>query len=305
MKWQKVTVKYESHDPETAVTLIGEVFTEFGAKGFIEESPVVDTDVDWAEDALPIAGYYAVSGFFPARHYGEAESTAFKRTIAGLNPAILQGFELFHSEVDEEDWAESWKAHFHPVKISDRIVVCPSWELYNARGDEIILMIDPGMAFGTGAHATTTLCVRMIERYLKPGMRFLDIGTGSGILMIAAAKLGAAGLTGVDSDPVAVEVAERNLVGNDIPAEDFELARGDLVQAIEGSFNMIVANILSEVICGLVPDIPPILSPDGFFIASGIIIEKESMVLETLARAGFEIIETQHLDGWTVIVAKT
>ena len=301
MKWLKTTVTYESSDTETAVALISEIFQAFGVKGVVEESPVTDAGVDWAEDAVATTANYGVTGFFPEKYHGKKQRETFQKLISELQPAIISSFTLSYDEVDEEDWAESWKLHFHPFKVTDRIVVCPSWRSYAARKDEIIIELDPGMAFGTGTHPTTALCIRLVEQFMTREMRFLDIGTGSGILMITAAKLGAIKPAGIDSDPVALEVAESNLLRNNIPADGFSLAEGDLVDTVDRPFDMIVANILAEIICNLVPDIPPILAPNGILIVSGIIVDKEAMVLTKLHAFGFKIIETHHLEGWSAI----
>lgn len=305
MKWLKTTVIYESSDPETAVALISDIFQGFGLKGVIEESASgAGADLDWAENAASPAAHNAVIGFFPEPYYGDRHRKRFESMLCELKPAIIDNFEVTCSEIDEEDWAESWKLHFHPVKITDRIVVRPGWREYEAHAGEIIIELDPGMAFGTGTHPTTALCIRLVEAHMKPGMKFLDIGTGSGILMIAAAKTGATTMAGIDNDPVAVEVAGNNLLRNKIAPADFTLVEGDLVTSVNRPFDMIAANILAETICRMIPDIPPLLSPGGVFIASGIIIEKEPMVLEALHSQGFEIIEIRQLEGWTAIAAR-
>ncbi len=305
MKWLKTTVVFESGDPETAAALINEIFQEFGLTGVIIESPDRNADLDWAENAPPNADRNAVIGFFTEKHHGEKYLKLLENRVGELKPSILSRFEISCSDIDDEDWAESWKLHFHPVKITDKIVIRPGWQHYDALEGDIIIELDPGMAFGTGTHPTTALCIRMVEQYTTPGIKFLDIGMGSGILMITAAKTGARILTGIDSDPVALEVAENNLLTNNISAGDFTLMEGDLVATVNGSFEVIAANIVAETICRLVPDIVPLLSPGGIFIASGIIVEKEPMVLEKLCDHGFEIIEIRQLEGWTAIAARS
>lgn len=304
MKWRKTTVVFESGDPETAAALINEIFQELGLTGVIIESPDSNADLDWAEDAPFQADHNAVIGFFTEKHHGEKYLQLLKYRVEELKPSIISRFEISASDIDDEDWAESWKLHFHPIKITDKIVIRPGWQHYDALEGDIIIELDPGMAFGTGTHPTTALCIRMVEQYMTPGIKFLDIGTGSGILMITAAKTGAGKLTGIDCDPVALEVAENNLLTNDISADDFTLIEGDLVAAVNGSFEMIAANIVAETICRLVPDIVPLLSPGGIFIASGIIVEKEPMVLEKLCDHGFEISEIRQLEGWCAVAAR-
>lgn len=303
MKWHKTSVLFESGDPETAAALITDIFLEFGLKGVIVESPDVEPGLDWAENAAAGPGRHAVTGFFPENHQKKNRKSLLKDRLSGLSPSVLDTFRITCSDVDEEDWSESWKRHFHPVRVTDRIVVRPSWRAYDPGDDEIVIDLDPGMAFGTGTHPTTALCIRMVAALLKKNQSFLDIGTGSGILMIAAAKTGAGKLMGIDCDPVAVAIARKNLLRNHVSESAFTLVEGDLAERADRRFDVIAANIVAETICGLIPDIPPILSENGIFIASGIIIEKEEMVIEKLADCGFTIIRRRYCDGWCAIAA--
>ncbi len=313
MKWLKTTVVYDSRDPETAAALIGDIFREYGLKGVIVESPDSEADPDdradpdWADNAFPVPDRLAVIGFFPEQYQDPAHRRRFEKQLGALKPAIIESFDVLYSDVDEEDWAESWKTHFHPVRITERIIVRPGWQPCETSENDLVIEIDPGMAFGTGTHPTTALCIRLIERHLAPGGSFLDIGTGSGILMIAAAKLGAAKTAGTDCDPMAVEIAGRNLAANHIAPDRFVLSEGDLAAGANalanGPYDMIAANIVAETITHLIADIPPMLSEKGIFIASGIIVEKEDMVLEKLTEHGFEIMEVQHREGWSAIAA--
>lgn len=304
MKWVKAEVIFESADPETTAALITEVFQEFGLQGVIVESPDEDPDLDWAEDALSLPAHHAVIGFFPGDFHDAEQRRRFEEQVGKVHPAKEWEYRIEYSEMDDEDWAESWKAHFHPIRIDDRITVKPTWEDYSPGIGELVIELDPGMAFGTGTHPTTALCIRMIHRWIAPGCCFLDIGTGSGILMIAAAKLGAMRLTGVDSDPVAVGVAESNLRLNRIDPHTYSLINGNLTDAVTGSFDLIVANILSETIRDLIPHIGPRLAEGGIFIASGIIAPKSLMVEETLLRNGFKILEIGSEEDWIAIVAR-
>lgn len=313
MKWLKTTVVYDSGDPETAAALIGDIFREYGLKGVIVESPDTEADPDgrtapdWADNAFPAADRLAVIGFFPEQYQDPPHRRRFEKQLDALKPAIIESFDVFYSDVDEEEWAESWKSHFHPVRITERIIVRPGWQPCETSENDLVIEIDPGMAFGTGTHPTTALCIRLIERHLSPGGSFLDIGTGSGILMIAAAKLGAAKTAGTDCDPMAVEIAGRNLAANHIPPDRFVLFEGDLTAGAsalaDGPYDMIAANIVAETIAELIADIPPILSEKGIFIASGIIVEKEEMILEKLAEQGFETVAVLNREGWSGIAA--
>ena len=187
-------------------------------------------------------------------------------------------YTIGYHDLDEQDWAESWKQYFYTEKITDRIVINPSWRKYDPAPGEIVLEIDPGMAFGTGTHPTTRMCIGLIEKWIHPGDTFLDVGTGSGILMIAAAKMGAKTLTGIDNDAVAVSVAAQNLQKNNIQPETYAIQTGNLVGGLSGQFSLVTANILSEVIMTLIDDILPVLQKNGIFICSGIIQPKQAMI---------------------------
>jgi ribosomal protein L11 methyltransferase len=209
---------------------------------------------------------------------------------------------VFAEKVREEDWANNWKKYYKPTKIGQNIVVKPIWEEYEAKADEIILELDPGMAFGTGTHETTRMCVAALEKYITPDTTVFDIGTGSGILAIAAAKLKAKHAVGVDLDPVAVDSAKENVAFNKL--DNIDILEGNLLDVVEGKADIVVANIIAEIIMILVDDVKEALLPGGFFISSGIIRERRDMVEQKLIDSGFEI-EEVNVDGeWVCIIAK-
>ena len=219
----------------------------------------------------------------------------------GLAP-LLDGLTLTYAE--EEDWANAWKQYFKPTKVGDRLVIVPSWEAYAPAPDELILKLDPGMAFGTGGHPTTRLCMQVLETTVKPGMKIADIGTGSGILSIAAARLGALQVLATDIDPLACRIARENVVVNELEGA---IAVLDLAQfdSKAQECDLIVANILAATIIELAPSIAPRLKPGGIFIGSGIVTEYHAAVREALAEVGLELIETRSEDIWVCLVAKT
>ena len=203
----------------------------------------------------------------------------------------------------EEDWANNWKKYYKPTLLGEKIVVKPTWEDYTAKENELVIEIDPGMAFGTGTHETTRMCIQALERYVKPETTVFDVGCGTGILAIAAAKLEAKMAVGVDLDPVAVEVAKENVKCNNL--ENIEILYGNLVDVIEGKADIVVANILAEIVCILTDDVKRVLKNGGYFISSGIIHDRVEMVKTKLENSGFEVLEVNTEGEWNCIVAKS
>ncbi|MBQ7820822.1 MAG: 50S ribosomal protein L11 methyltransferase [Clostridia bacterium] len=204
----------------------------------------------------------------------------------------------------EEEWSTAWKKYYKPIKVSDRLVIVPMWEDYIPENGEVIVKMDPGMAFGTGTHETTRLVAGLIEKYMKNGDRVLDVGTGSGILSICAAKLGASSCAAYDIDPVAVRVAKENCEKNGC-ADKIVCGVSDLLKQVEipdGGFDFAVANIVADIIIRLAPDIGRCLKNGAAYITSGIIDERENDVLEAMADVGFKVTESVHENGWCAIV---
>ncbi|MCI8648565.1 MAG: 50S ribosomal protein L11 methyltransferase [Anaerotruncus sp.] len=212
-------------------------------------------------------------------------------------------YTIEREQVDEQDWANNWKKYYFPTKVGDRLVVCPSWEQYQPKPDEVVLTMDPGMAFGTGTHDTTRLCMQLLERYITPAATLLDIGTGSGILAVAALLLGAQQAVGVDIDEVAVRVAKENAAANQVTGRVTFLA-GDLTEKVHGQFSVITANIVADVIIRLIPSLAQFLAPDGVFIASGIIDTRETEVLAALEQAGYQLEQRRESGGWVALSAR-
>ena len=207
-----------------------------------------------------------------------------------------------HEKMHEEDWANTWKQYYKPTKVGEKIVVKPIWEEYEAKDGELVVDLDPGMAFGTGTHETTRMCIQSLEKYVKEDSTVFDVGCGSGILAIAAAKLGAKLAVGVDLDPVAVESSIENVGYNKL--KNIEILHGNLVEVIDGKADIVVANILAEIICILTDDFKRVLKDGGVFITSGIIHDRVDMVCEKLEATGFEVMEKNRDGEWNCIVAK-
>jgi len=309
MQWIEVKVVFDQpgQDPahnELAVDLISDIFYDFGLQGVVVEDPAIDPEEDWAEDAIGRAVCHAVTAYLPEDSQSETRYRVLEDKLSQLKVRTGLNSRTGYKKLDDEDWAHAWKAYFWPRKISRHLVVKPTWREYTPESDEIVIELDPGMAFGTGTHPTTVLCAAMIEKYLKTGDCFLDVGTGSGILMIAAARLGAARVCGIDKDEAAVKVAAANLIINSIQPQRFQVKTANLVDETGETYDMIAANILTHVILDLIVDIGRVLNPEGIFICSGIIAKNQSQVTEALQNIGFEILEVVGQEEWVAITSR-
>ena len=203
--------------------------------------------------------------------------------------------------VEQEDWQNSWRKYYHPMDVGQRLAVVPSWQDYET--SRVKLILDPGLAFGTGGHETTNLCLEVLDERVRGGERVLDIGTGSGILAIAALKLGAAVAEGVDIDPVAVRTAGENAALNGV-ADKLTVLVGDLSDKASGKYDIITANIVANAIMALAPVVPGLMADDAVFIASGIIDSRKDEVIAALEAAGLAVLEVKEKRGWECIVCK-
>lgn len=204
----------------------------------------------------------------------------------------------------DEEWKDKWKAYFKPTKITEHIVVCPSWEEYEPSSDEeVVISIDPGMAFGTGTHETTSLTTLLMEKYLKPGEKVLDVGCGSGILSIIAARLGASEVLGIDIDDEAVTASEENGELNGV-TDTARFQIGDLTEGVDFQADVVVANLLTHLVLRLSPDIPKHMLPGGRYVTSGILAEQEESVVQALEELGFTVLEIAEKGDWCCIAAR-
>jgi ribosomal protein L11 methyltransferase len=304
MKYIEAKITFDHPDAGLVGDLVAGVFFDFDLQGVVVEDPGMEPVEEWAEDAVARPSAHAVIGYLPGDGRLDRCCAQLEAEIARMGNHLGLVYRISYRQVDEQDWAEAWKAFFWPQKIGERIVVKPSWRDYEARPDDIVIEIDPGMAFGTGTHPTTCLCVQLIEAGLKPGDSFLDIGTGSGILMVAAGKLGAGRMCGVDRDEMAVRIASENLYRNGIGADRFHLAQGSLTAPVQGRFDVIAANILTHVVLGLLEDVPRVLKPGGLFICSGIIEENKNLVVGRMTAMGFGITDVLLKEGWVAIAGR-
>lgn len=310
MKWSELSI----HTTNEAVEAVSNILHEAGASGVvIEDSDELGREREdlFGEiyslnpDDFPVDGV-RVKAYL-------AETSFLLETVEEIKLAInnLTNFDidLGHNvvsvqEVDEEDWATAWKKYYHPVKISNRFTIVPTWEDYEpVNTDELIIELDPGMAFGTGTHPTTVMCLQALEKTVQTDSSVIDVGTGSGVLSIGAAKLGASKIHALDLDEVAVRSAIENIALNKVD-HIVRVTHGNLLDNVDEQADIVVANILAEIIMTFTDDAFTIVKEGGLFITSGIIATKKDDVRESLQHAGFEIEEVMMMEDWVTIISR-
>ena len=310
MKWSEISV----HTTRDAVEAISNIFHEAGAGGVVIEDPedlvrkwdgqfgeIYELDPeDYPQEGIIVKAYLPVDESLIPK-IDQIKGKIYELELHGF---ATENYNITQSLVSEEDWAGEWKKYYKPVKVTNRLTIVPTWEHYEPiEKDECIIELDPGMAFGTGTHPTTVLCLQMLEKYLEEHHHVLDVGTGSGVLSIAAAKLGAEKVLGVDLDGVAVRVARENVKQNHVQ-ETVSMQQNDLVKGLTGRYDLIVANILAEIILMFVEDAYGLLQSGGKFIASGIIKRKYPEVEQALLSSHFKIVEKVEMEDWVAVVAQ-
>ena len=301
MQWLELTVR--TH-PE-AVESVSELLSRYTPGGVAIEEPI--ELVDEGQEYRVVTGQpVLVHAYLPM---DGTEEEARQRVAEGLwhFASLGQHFvgELQTQVVNEEDWANAWKDYFHVTHIGQRLVIRPSWREYTPKGEEVVLELDPGMAFGTGLHPTTRLCLEQVEQRTRPGMRIIDVGTGSGILALAAAKLGAASVYCIDNSSVAVESATANVALNGL-SDKITVVLGILDETeaahMAGQFDIVLVNILAHIIGGMAPQLAEVVAPGGLVIASGIIEARRIEAEQPLLAAGLELIDQAMIDDWLVLI---
>ena len=300
MEWtdiQLTVAQKDAEQAEAAATMIAEGGIYIEDYSDLEQQVAEIAHVDLIEPELlakprdvVIIHIYLEPGAQPAETLGAIQA---RMESAGIPYTVRT------AGVAQEDWQNGWRKYYHPMEIGRRLAVVPSWQAYDT--DRVKLLLDPGLAFGTGGHETTSLCLEALDELTAGGERVLDIGTGSGILAIAALKLGAACAEGVDIDPVAVRTACENAALNGV-AGQFTGLVGDLSDKASGTYQIITANIVANAIISLAPAVPGLLAEGGHFIASGIIDTRAQEVAEALAKAGLTIAQRKDKRGWVCFV---
>jgi ribosomal protein L11 methyltransferase len=310
MKWAEITIKTTTE----AVEAITNILYEQNVGGVSIEDPKDfkfqkkhEYDWDFVEEEIFNSGYDGViiKTYITEERDVSDDIKLIKEKIEGLKEFGIDVGEAIVelSQVDEEDWANEWKNYYKPTKIGEKIVVKPTWEDYEANDTDLIIELDPGMAFGTGTHETTSMCIRELEKYVKPESKVFDIGCGSGILAIAAAKLGVKDVLAVDLDEVAVKVSKENIELNKVEGSVNAL-HGNLMEVVKDKADIVVANIIADIIKILAKDIKQFMKDDAVFISSGIIHAKVDEVKEALTQNGLEIVHVESLGEWNAIVSK-
>ncbi|MCL1796387.1 MAG: 50S ribosomal protein L11 methyltransferase [Clostridia bacterium] len=313
MDWVEVTVRTNTH----GVDMVSELLMRHGAKGTSVEDrfdTAVDSECPGRWDLLDPSVVEAmdqdalVRAYLPEDAGGRERLALFVNALSVLTPDSI-GFDagsltVSSKTVRDEDWAESWKQYYKPFRVGERLVVKPVWETFAENPGDIVLEIDPGPAFGNGSHETTAMCMMLMEQTIRPGDTVLDVGTGSGILALAAAGLGASRVFAIDLDPVAVRVASENIERNGF-ADIAQVCVGDLLRDVDCVSDLVVANIIADAVIRLASTVRGRLKPGGTYIASGIIRERERDVLESIQKAGFKVSRVERQGEWVAISART
>lgn len=296
--------------------LVSEILLEAGSEGtmiedrndvFENQRPEGQWDIIDPAIADRIGEDVKVTGYYPIdenRNNVISSIASALGRLQALTPDVDLGkLEMQVQGFENEDWSESWKKSFKPIRLGDHIVICPGWLEYEKQPDDKVIEIDPGMAFGTGTHETTGMCAALIEKYVQPGQRVIDIGTGSGILAIVAAHMGAKKVLATDLDAVAVRVAAENAALNGF-GDKIDCRCGDLLDVVDVSGDVVIANIIADVILMLAKPVRERIVPNGVFICSGIATDRREDVRRALLENDYEILDEPVKGEWAAFAAR-
>ncbi|WP_066495312.1 50S ribosomal protein L11 methyltransferase [Abyssisolibacter fermentans] len=312
MKWIEVQIKTTTE----AVEIVSNILYEVGIGGLVIEDPndiiasSENESWDYIDSKLLDQDFEGVivKGYFEESEDLKDKIELIKENVEKipqycLNKGLGEITEVTTTEIENQDWSKVWKKYYKPKKIGEKVVIKPSWEKYQKKDDELIIEIDPGTAFGTGTHETTIMCIRQLEKHVHNLDTVIDVGCGTGVLSIGAAKLGAISVVGVDLDEECVKVARENVRKNGV-ANVVQIKSGNMLDNIDCKANIVVANIVANIINVISKDIDKFLEDDGVFIASGIIIDKLKEVKNELVKNGLKIIDETVMGEWACVVSK-
>ena len=302
--------------PDDRSELVAEIFRDAGAGGIAFTGPLLmrrsaeadNVDGKLFPEDIPRGELIRVTAYYPVDDTLENRLLSIRSALDaafggdraagadGVRPAISV------TQVAGDDWASAWKQHYHVDHIGRHTVIVPSWIEYTPEPGEAVVLLDPGEAFGTGQHQSTRGCIIALEESVRPGARVLDVGCGSGVLSIAAARLGAQNVVGIDIDSVAVNVARSNVAANKA-ADCVAIRQGDLAGGVWQEFDVVVANILADVVIELMPELPRVLAPGGRFVCSGFVEKQAARVEQALSAAGYCIIRRIQVEDWVTLVS--
>jgi len=300
MNWLEITVVVDEESAEA----VAEVMSRYAPNAVVLEQLARESESgpDWSADG-PLEPTVNVRAYLPIDEEAGAKRKQIEEGLWHLRQIVPMA-EPALREIAPSDWENAWKEHYHVMRLGRRFVVKPSWREHTPQPGDVILELDPGLAFGTGLHPTTQMCLRAIETHLPPDARVVDLGTGSGILAIAAARLGAASVLGIDIDPIAVEAARENARRNRVD-DRVRIEAGSLAEVRDHTFDFALVNILAKVIVQLCEEgLAEIISPAGTATFAGLIDAQESEVSEALARAGLSVVDRMQEKDWVGLVCR-
>lgn len=302
MKWIKVKIDYYSENLEMTKNFLVSMFEEIGIKEIELVDYFSDSSLDYNINFKKENDIWSITGYIMDNRFAMIKLDIIHNNLIKFSENNEElAYEIYTSNCSDDEWQDEWKKYFHMVNITENIIIKPSWDEYRHEDNKTVIEIDPGMAFGTGTHETTALCAEFIEKYGKDKKELLDIGCGSGILMLIGKKLGIGNVTGIDIDEKVEEVVIKNFEKNNIN-ENYKVIIGNLIDDINEKYDLIVSNILVDVLTKLLDSIEKILKEGTIVIFSGILSEKEEVFVERAKKINLLQIDRNEKNGWVSVV---